>query len=129
MTGGEALYADMGHFGARAVRIAWFGLVCPALMLNYFGQGALVLRDPAAHQEPVLPARPDSLLLALVVGNCGDCHRIAGNHLGAFSITQQASRLGYLPRIDVRHTSDRERGQIYVGSSTGSAARRVAAGA
>jgi len=117
LTGGEALYADMGHFGARAVRIAWFGLVCPALMLNYFGQGALVLRDPAAIKNPFYLLAPDSLLLALVVlATAATVIASQATISGAFSITQQASRLGYLPRIDVRHTSDRERGQIYVGS-------------
>jgi KUP system potassium uptake protein len=117
LTGGEALYADMGHFGARAVRIAWFGLVCPALMLNYFGQGALVLRDPAAIKNPFYLLAPDSLLLALVVlATAATVIASQATISGAFSITQQASRLGYLPRIDVRHTSDQERGQIYVGS-------------
>ena len=117
LTGGEALYADMGHFGARAVRIAWFGLVCPALMLNYFGQGALVLRNPAAIKNPFYLLAPDSLLLALVVlATAATVIASQATISGAFSITQQASRLGYLPRIDVRHTSDRERGQIYVGS-------------
>jgi KUP system potassium uptake protein len=117
LTGGEALYADMGHFGARAVRIAWFGLVCPALMLNYFGQGALVLRDPAAIKNPFYLLAPDSLLLALVVlATAATVIASQATISGAFSITQQASRLGYLPRIGVRHTSDRERGQIYVGS-------------
>ena len=117
LTGGEALYADMGHFGARAVRIAWFGLVCPALMLNYFGQGALVLRDAAAIKNPFYLLAPDSLLLALVVlATAATVIASQATISGAFSITQQASRLGYLPRIDVRHTSDRERGQIYVGS-------------
>ena len=117
LTGGEALYTDMGHFGARAVRIAWFGLVCPALMLNYFGQGALVLRDPAAIKNPFYLLAPDSLLLALVVlATAATVIASQATISGAFSITQQASRLGYLPRIGVRHTSDRERGQIYVGS-------------
>ncbi len=117
LTGGEALYADMGHFGARAVRIAWFGLVCPALMLNYFGQGALVLRDATAIKNPFYLLAPESLLLALVVlATAATVIASQATIAGAFSITQQASRLGYLPRIDVQHTSDRERGQIYVGS-------------
>lgn len=117
LTGGEALYADMGHFGARAVRIAWYGLVCPALVLNYFGQGALVLRDATTAKNPFYLLAPDALLLPMVVlATAATIIASQATISGAFSLTQQASRLGYLPRVLVSHTSDRERGQIYIGS-------------
>jgi len=115
LTGGEALYADMGHFGAWPVRVAWYGLVCPALLLNYFGQGALVIRDPAAASNPFYALAPEWFLWPLV-GLAAAATVIASQATisGAYSITLQASRLGYLPRIRLRHTSDTERGQIYV---------------
>jgi KUP system potassium uptake protein len=117
LTGGEALYADMGHFGAKAVRIAWYGLVCPSLVINYFGQGALVLRDAAAVKNPFYLMAPDGILLPLVaLATAATIIASQATISGAFSITQQASRLGYLPRVNVSHTSDRERGQIYIGS-------------
>jgi len=117
VTGAEALYADMGHFGAKAVRIAWFGLVCPSLVLNYFGQGALVLRDAAAVKNPFYLLASESWLLPLVaLATAATIIASQATISGAFSITQQASRLGYLPRVNVRHTSDRERGQIYIAS-------------
>ena len=117
LTGGEALYADMGHFGARAVRVAWYGLVWPALMLNYFGQGALVLRDAASAQNPFYFLAPDWLLLPLVVlATAATVIASQATISGAFSITAQAARLGYLPRMRTVHTSDLERGQIYVPS-------------
>ena len=117
LTGGEALYADMGHFGAKAVRIAWYGLVCPSLVLNYFGQGALVLRDAAAVKNPFFLMAADGFLIPLVVlATAATVIASQATISGAFSITQQASRLGFLPRVNVRHTSDRERGQIYIGS-------------
>ena len=117
LTGGEALYADMGHFGAKAVRIAWYGLVCPSLVLNYFGQGALVLRDAAAAKNPFFLMASDGFLIPLVVlATAATVIASQATISGAFSITQQASRLGYLPRVNVSHTSDRERGQIYIGS-------------
>lgn len=117
LTGGEALYADMGHFGAKAVRLAWYGLVCPSLVINYFGQGALVLRDAAAVKNPFYLMASDSFLLPLVaLATAATIIASQATISGAFSITQQASRLGYLPRINVSHTSDRERGQIYIGS-------------
>ncbi|HPV24159.1 MAG TPA: KUP/HAK/KT family potassium transporter, partial [Casimicrobium sp.] len=117
LTGGEALYADMGHFGAKAVRIAWYGLVCPSLVLNYFGQGALVLRDAAAVKNPFYLLAGESWLLPLVVlATAATIIASQATISGAFSLTQQASRLGYLPRVNVRHTSDRERGQIYIAS-------------
>ena len=117
LTGGEALYADMGHFGAKAVRIAWYGLVCPSLVLNYFGQGALVLRDAAAVKNPFFLMASEGFLLPLVVlATAATVIASQATISGAFSLTQQASRLGYLPRVNVRHTSDRERGQIYISS-------------
>ena len=117
LTGGEALYADMGHFGKKAVRIAWYGLVCPGLVLNYFGQGALVLRDAAAVKNPFYLMASDAFLIPLVVlATAATVIASQATISGAFSLTQQASRLGYLPRVNVRHTSDRERGQIYIGS-------------
>lgn len=115
LTGGEALYADMGHFGARPVRIAWYGLVCPSLVLNYFGQGALVLRSAAAVENPFYFLAPEWLMLPLV-GLAAAATVIASQATitGAYSMTLQATRLGYLPRIRVLHTSDTERGQIYI---------------
>ncbi len=115
LTGGEALYADMGHFGRKPIRIAWFGLVLPALMLNYLGQGALVLRDPAAVKNPFYLLAPSELLLPLVVlATIATVIASQATISGAFSVTQQASRMGYLPRIPVTHTSETERGQIYI---------------
>jgi KUP system potassium uptake protein len=117
LTGGEALYADMGHFGAKAVRIAWYGLVCPALLANYFGQGALVLRDVAAVKNPFYLMAPAWLQLPLVaLATAATVIASQATISGAYSMTLQASRLGYLPRVRVLHTSDQERGQIYVGS-------------
>ncbi len=116
LTGGEALYADMGHFGRAPIRIAWFGLVLPTLMLNYLGQGALVLRDPAAVKNPFyLLAPPDLLLPMVALATLATVIASQATISGAFSVTQQASRLGYLPRIPVTHTSETERGQIYIG--------------
>ena len=116
MTGAEALYADMGHFGANPIRIAWFGMVFPALMINYMGQGALVLRDPASIKNPFYLLAPADLLFPLVVlATAATVIASQATISGAFSMTQQATRLGYLPRIPVRHTSESERGQIYIG--------------
>ncbi len=116
LTGGEALYADMGHFGRKPIRIAWFGLVLPSLMLNYLGQGALVLRDPAALKNPFYLLAPPELLLPLVVlATIATVIASQATITGAFSVTQQASRLGYLPRVPVTYTSETERGQIYIG--------------
>ncbi len=116
LTGGEALYADMGHFGRKPIRIAWFGLVLPALMLNYLGQGALVLRNPAAVKNPFYLLAPAELLLPMVaLATIATVIASQATISGAFSVTQQASRLGYLPRIPVTHTSESERGQIYIG--------------
>src|SRR5438105_4770051 len=114
VTGGEALYADMGHFGKQPIRLAWFALVLPALVLNYLGQGALLLRNPAA-QHPFFLLAPSWALLPLV-GIASVAAVIASQALisGAFSITRQAIQLGLVPRLEVEHTSAREIGQIYV---------------
>ncbi|MGE3178786.1 MAG: potassium transporter Kup [Vicinamibacterales bacterium] len=115
VTGGEALYADMGHFGRRPIRLAWFALVLPALLLNYFGQGALLLDDPSAAEQPFFLLAPPWALLPLVVLATAAAI-IASQALisGAFSLTQQAIQLGYSPRLDIEHTSSHEMGQIYV---------------
>ena len=115
LTGGEALYADMGHFGARPVRIAWYSLVCPSLLLNYFGQGALVLRSATAVQNPFYYLAPEWLILPLVVlAAAATVIASQATITGAYSMTLQATRLGYLPRMRVLHTSETERGQIYI---------------
>lgn len=117
LTGGEALYADMGHFGAKAVRLAWYGLVWPALLINYFGQGALVLRSAEAVQNPFYLLAPDWFLIPLVaLATAATVIASQATISGAYSVTLQASRLGYLPRIRLLHTSDTERGQIYIPS-------------
>lgn len=117
LTGGEALYADMGHFGTRAVRVAWYAIVWPSLLANYFGQGALVLRDAAAVKNPFYLMAPDWLQLPLVaLATAATVIASQATISGAYSMTLQASRLGYLPRVRILHTSDKERGQIYIGS-------------
>ncbi|HZI16161.1 MAG TPA: potassium transporter Kup [Myxococcus sp.] len=115
VTGGEALYADMGHFGARPIRFAWFGLVLPALLLNYFGQGALLLRNPGVASNPFYYMAPQWALYPLV-GLATAAAVIASQALisGAYSLTRQAIQLGYSPRMEVVHTSAEERGQIYL---------------
>ena len=115
VTGGEALYADMGHFGKRPIRYAWFALVLPALLLNYFGQGALLLANPEAASQPFFLLAPSWALPALVVLATAAAI-IASQALisGAFSLTQQAIQLGYSPRLDIEHTSHHEIGQVYV---------------
>jgi KUP system potassium uptake protein len=114
VTGAEALYADMGHFGRRPIRLAWFGLVLPALLLNYFGQGALLLRDPASDQESLLPAGAGLVPAAAGgPGHGGHGDRLAGGDFRRVSITQQAIQLGYAPRMELQHTSDSQIGQIY----------------
>jgi KUP system potassium uptake protein len=115
ITGAEALYADMGHFGPKPIRFAWFGLAFPALIVNYFGQGALLLRDPAAVKNPFYLLAPGGLLMPLVLlATVATVIASQATISGAFSMTQQATRLGYLPRIPTRHTSETERGQIYI---------------
>jgi len=115
ITGAEALYADMGHFGKRAVRIAWFGLVAPALVLNYFGQGALLLRDPLAIANPFYLAFPQWALYPMVaLATAATVIASQATISGAYSITQQAIQLGLLPRMRILHTSASSFGQIYV---------------
>jgi KUP system potassium uptake protein len=115
VTGAEALYADMGHFGKRPIRLAWFALVFPALLLNYFGQGALLLRDGGAVDNPFYHLAPGVMLYPLVALATA-ATVIASQALisGAFSLTQQAINLGYSPRLRVLHTSATESGQIYI---------------
>ena len=116
VTGAEALYADMGHFGRRPIRLAWFILVLPCLLLNYFGQGALVLRDPsAATNNPFYLLAPAPLLYPLIaIATLAAIVASQALISGAFSLTQQAIQLGYSPRLTVVHTSKLEAGQIYV---------------
>lgn len=117
LTGGEALYADMGHFGAKPIRLAWYGLVCPSLVLNYFGQGALILREPSAVSNPFYLLAPDSFLIALVIlATMATVIASQATISGAYSLTFQAIRLGYLPRMRIQHTSDTTQGQIYIPS-------------
>lgn len=115
VTGAEALYADMGHFGKRPIRIAWFALVLPALFLNYFGQGALLLRDPASALNPFYMLAPRILLYPLIALATAAAI-IASQALisGAFSLSQQLVQLGFSPRVNIIHTSAREAGQIFV---------------
>ena len=115
ITGAEALYADMGHFGARPIQYAWLGYVLPALLINYFGQGALLLDDPTAIENPFYLLAPDWALYPLVIlATVATVIASQAVISGAFSITQQAIQLGYTPRLEVQHTSDREIGQIYL---------------
>lgn len=115
VTGAEALYADMGHFGRLPIRLAWYMLVWPALILNYLGQGALLLTDPAAAVNPFFNLGPSWSALPLV-GLATAATIIASQAVisGAFSVTRQAIQLGYLPRMDIVHTSEKEIGQIYI---------------
>ncbi|MBX3744987.1 MAG: potassium transporter Kup [Verrucomicrobiae bacterium] len=117
VTGVEALYADMGHFGIGPIRLAWFGLVFPALLLNYLGQGAWLLAHPEAAVNPFYSLVPSWGLYPLV-GMATVASIVASQAMisGAFSITRQAMQLGFLPRLMVRHTSSTERGQVYVGA-------------
>ncbi|MBV8166876.1 MAG: KUP/HAK/KT family potassium transporter, partial [Alphaproteobacteria bacterium] len=115
ITGAEALYIDMGHFGRAPIRTAWLFYVFPALLLNYFGQGALLLRTPTAIENPFFRLAPELLLYPMVV-LATIAAVIASQAVisGAFSMTRQAVQLGYLPRFQIRHTSEHEIGQIYV---------------
>lgn len=115
VTGGESLYTDMGHFGRKPIKIAWFSLVLPCLILNYFGQGALLLKDPAAVQNPFYYLAPQWALYPMVL-LATFATAIASQAVisGAFSLTFQALQLGYLPRMRICHTSEEERGQIYI---------------
>jgi KUP system potassium uptake protein len=114
-TGAEALYADMGHFGKRAIRIAWFGVAAPGLVLNYFGQGALLIANPAALENPFYLAYPGWALYPMVaLATAATIIASQATISGAYSMTQQAVQLGYLPRTTILHTSARTMGQIYV---------------
>lgn len=115
VTGAEALYADLGHFGKRPIRLAWFTVVMPALTLNYFGQGALLLARPEAVKNPFYMMAPDWALIPLVILATA-ATVIASQALitGAFSVTKQVIQLGYLPRLNIQHTSVRDTGQIYI---------------
>ena len=115
VTGGEALYADMGHFGRKPIRIAWLTLVLPALLLNYFGQGAIILSNPAALENPFYKLVPSGLLYPMVV-LASTATIIASQAVisGAFSLTRQAIQLGFSPRMKIEHTSSKHIGQIYI---------------
>lgn len=115
VTGGEALYADLGHFGRSPIRLSWFSLVFPSLLLNYFGQGALLLRNPGAASHPFFVMAPEWSLYPLVV--LATLATIIASQAiisGSFSLTYQGMQLDYFPRVEVRHTSSKEKGQIYV---------------
>ena len=117
LTGAEALYADMGHFGAGPVRISWFALVLPSLVLNYFGQGALLLTHPAALENPLFRMFPQWALIPMVLlATAATVIASQAVISGAFSMTKQAIQLGFLPHMRITHTSDQEYGQIYVPS-------------
>ncbi|MES2980501.1 MAG: potassium transporter Kup [Pseudomonadota bacterium] len=115
VTGAEALYADLGHFGKKPIRLAWFSVVMPALTLNYFGQGALLLKNPEAVKNPFYLMAPEWALVPLVL-LATMATVIASQALitGAFSVTKQVIQLGYLPRLNIQHTSVRDTGQIYM---------------
>ncbi|WP_442114072.1 potassium transporter Kup [Pseudomonas sp. NUPR-001] len=117
LTGAEALYADMGHFGRKPIARAWFLLVLPGLVLNYFGQGALILGNPEAVRNPFYLLAPSWALLPMV-GLATLATIIASQAVisGAFSLTRQAIQLGYVPRMFIQHTSSQEQGQIYIGT-------------
>jgi len=117
VTGGEALYADMGHFGRRPIRLTWYFVVMPGLLLNYFGQGALLLTNPAAAESPFYLMAPSWALYPLIV--LSTCATIIASQAlisGSFSVTRQATMLGFWPRVKIQHTSADEIGQIYVPS-------------
>jgi len=115
VTGAEALYADMGHFGKRAIRLAWLCFVFPALVINYFGQGALILNEPAAIQHPFFHLAPEWALFPMV-GLATVATVVASQAVisGAYSLTRQAMQLGYCPRLLIEHTSEKEIGQVYL---------------
>jgi len=115
VTGGEALYADMGHFGKRPIRLMWFTVVLPSLLLNYFGQGALLLRSPEAAANPFFLLVPGWAHVPMLVIATGAAITASQALItGAYSLTRQAVQLGYLPRLTIRHTSHEEEGQIYM---------------
>ena len=115
VTGAEALYADLGHFGRRPIQTAWFCLVLPALVLNYFGQGAKVLADPAAIENPFYRLVPEMLLLPMIVlATAATVIASQAVITGAYSLVHQAIHLGLLPRLAILHTSASQAGQIYI---------------
>ena len=115
VTGAEALYADMGHFGKRSIRLAWFGLVLPSLILNYFGQGGLILHNPETAANPFYLLAPRPLLYPLIaLATMAAIIASQAMISGAFSLTQQCVQLGYSPRVTIIHTSKQEAGQIYI---------------
>jgi KUP system potassium uptake protein len=115
VTGAEALYADMGHFGKRSIRLAWFGLVLPSLILNYFGQGGLILDNPEAAVNPFYLMAPRPLLYPLIaLATMAAIIASQAMISGAFSLTRQCVQLGYSPRVTIVHTSKQEHGQIYI---------------
>lgn len=115
VTGGEALYADMGHFGRKPIQVAWIGLVLPALVCNYFGQGALLIDNPTAISNPFYLMAPSWFLWPLLgLATCATVIASQAVISGVFSITRQAVQLGFWPRLQIRHTSDKEIGQIYI---------------
>ncbi|HWH81343.1 MAG TPA: potassium transporter Kup [Burkholderiaceae bacterium] len=115
VTGAEALYADMGHFGKKPIRLAWFGLAMPALVLNYFGQGAMLLEHPGRVRNPFFEMAPQWALYPLIgLATCAAVIASQALITAAFSVTKQAIQLGYLPRLRILHTSVREAGQVYV---------------
>src|SRR5437016_6890909 len=115
VTGGEALYADLGHFGRKPIQTAWFGMVLPALLLNYFGQGAKVLADPAAFENPFYRLVPETLLLPMIVlATAATVIASQAVITGAYSLVNQAIHLGMLPRLAILHTSASHAGQIYI---------------
>ena len=115
VTGAEALYADLGHFGKRPIRLAWFSVVMPSLTLNYFGQGALLLRNPEAVKNPFYLMVPEwALIPLLVLATMATVIASQALITGAFSVTKQVIQLGYLPRLDIQHTSVRDTGQVYM---------------
>jgi KUP system potassium uptake protein len=115
VTGGEALYADLGHFGRKPIQVAWFALVLPSLVINYLGQGALLLTDPSAIANPFYRLVPDMLLLPMVVlATCATVIASQAVITGAYSLTHQAIQLGLLPRLAILHTSAAHFGQIYI---------------
>jgi KUP system potassium uptake protein len=120
VTGAEALYADLGHFGRKPIRLAWLGLVLPALMLNYFGQAALVLDNPATIENPFFLIVPGwALLPTVILATIATVIASQAVITGAYSLSQQAIQLGLLPRMEIRHTSAEQRGQIYMPSVNG----------
>ncbi len=115
ITGGEALYSDMGHFGRRPIKFSWFLIVFPALLLNYFGQGALLIADPKTIDNPFYRLAPEWALIPLII--LASCATIIASQAvisGVFSITSQAVQLGYIPRLRIKHTSKEEFGEVYL---------------